>query len=135
MDLNSLISNIQWIPVIVMTILSFVIGFIWHRPFLFGKIWKKENNPDDKPVKINTPLIFGGTAILHFLCMTGLSAVVSGQGAINGLLTGFFISFFWVLPAMGGTYLFANRSLKLLDIDAGMYLVLFTFSGFILGIW
>lgn len=74
MNCNELISNIHWIAVAVLTLLSFVIGFIWHRPFLFGKSWKKENNPDDKPVKINAPLIFGGTAVLHFLATAGLSA-------------------------------------------------------------
>jgi hypothetical protein len=36
---------------------------------------------------------------------------------------------------MTGTYLFANRSLKLLAIDAGMYIFLFTVAGLILGTW
>jgi hypothetical protein len=36
---------------------------------------------------------------------------------------------------MAATYLFANRSLKLLAIDAGMYFVLFGISGLVLGIW
>jgi hypothetical protein len=52
------------------------------------KTRKKENNPEDLKIKINAPLIFGGTATVHFLA-----------------------------------------------IDAGMYMVLFSFSGFILGIW
>ena len=45
------------------------------------------------------------------------------------------ISIIWIVPAMSGTYLFANRSIILLAIDAGMYIVLFSVSGFILGIW
>ena len=135
MGLDNLISNIQWIPVIVLTLFSFVLGFSWHQPFLFGKTWKKENNPDDVQLKINAPLIFGGTAAVHLMAMAGLSAVISGQGGLKGLLYGFLISVFWVLPSMTGTYLFANRSVKLLAIDAGMYMALFSFSGFILGIW
>jgi len=135
MSLDNLISNIHWIPVIVLTIFSFVIGFGWHQPLLFGRTWKRENNPDNVQLKINAPFIFGGTAVAHFLAITGLSAVISGQGGLKGLLCGFLISAFWVLPSMTGTYLFANRSVKLLAIDAGMYMVLFSFSGFILGIW
>jgi hypothetical protein len=135
MNISNLISNVHWIPVIVLTVFSFLIGFVWHRPLLFGKAWKRENNPDDKPIKINAPLIFTGTAVMHFLAITGLSAIISGQGAINGIVTGFLISIVWVLPAMSGTYLFANRSIKLLAIDSGMYIVLFTISGLILGIW
>ncbi len=134
MNLSSLISNIHWIPVIVLTIVSFIIGFAWHQPFLFGKTWKGENYHNDM-LKINAPLIFGGTAAMHFLAILSLSAVISGHGGIYGAVTGLLISIVWILPAMSGTYLFANRSIKLLAIDSGMYIVLFTFSGFILGIW
>lgn len=134
MDLLNLISNIHWIPVIVMTIFSFILGTAWHAPLLFGKPWKEENKYD-RTKKINVPLIFGGTAVMHFLAISGISAIVSGMGGLNGMLTGFFISFVWIVPAMSGTYLFANRSIKLLAIDAGMYILLFSVSGFILAIW
>lgn len=135
MDLSSLMANIDWLPVIVLTIFSFLIGFIWHQPFLFGKTWKRENNPINEPIKINAPLIFGGSAIMHFLAIIGLSAVISGQGGSNGAVIGFLISVVWVLPAMSATYLFANRSIRLLAIDSGMYIVLFTLFGLILGVW
>lgn len=136
MNLNELISNIDWLPVIFLVIASFIIGFLWHQPFLFGKTWKKENNYSDEiKAKINAPLIFGGTALMHFIAITGLSAVASGSGAVNGLLVGLLISIVWVLPALAGTYLFANRSLKLLAIDAGNYIVLFSICGLVLGIW
>ncbi len=134
MNLNILINNIHWIPVIVLTLFSFVIGFAWHQPFMFGKIWKKENYPDDMP-EINASVIFGGTAVMHFLAILSLSAIISGHGGKYGLVAGFLISVFWILPAMAGTYLFANRSVKLLAIDSGMYIVLFSISGYILGIW
>jgi len=135
MHLSNLISYIHWIPVIIMTVFSFVIGFAWHSPFLFGKTWKKENNPTNIPIKINAPLIFGGTAIMHFMAISTLSSIVSGRGWMHGLISGFLISICWIVPAMAGTYLFANRSLKLLAIDAGMYIVLFSLSGFVLGIF
>lgn len=135
MELYFLVTNIHWLPVVVLTVLSFALGAAWHQPFLFGKTWNKEINPSQEERKLNIPLIFGGTAVMHFLAIVGLSAVVSGQGAMHGLLGGFLISIVWVLPTMSGTYLFAGRSLKLLAIDAGMYVVLFSLSGLILGVW
>ncbi len=134
MDFCSLLANIHWIPVLVLTVLSFALGFAWHQPFLFGKAWKAENFPNGLP-QFNGALIFGGTAVMHLLALAGLSAVVSGQGAMSGLLTGLLIGVLWVLPAMAGTYLFANRSLRLLAIDAGMYLVLLALCGLLLGMW
>ncbi len=135
MNLLSLISNIHWIPVIVLTIFSFALGAFWHSSLIFGKTWKKENNPTNIPVRINAPLIFGCTAVMHFLAICGLSAVASGMGGTTGLMDGLLISLVWILPAMTGTYLFANRSFRLLTIDAGMYTVLFSITGYILGIW
>lgn len=130
------IAEIHWLTVLVLTFISFVIGMIWHHRILFGNIWKEENKATftDKS-KINAPLIFGGTAFLHFLALAGLDAVTVGKGAIDGMLTGLYISLLWVLPTMGGTYLFANRSLRILAIDAGMYILLFTLSGLVMGVW
>ncbi len=135
MELAFHFSHIHWLPVLVMTIFSFLLGSVWHMKFLFGKTWTKENYGEEDPKKGNIPLIFGGTAIMHLLLITTLSALVVETGAMKGMLTGLMISVFWVLPVMAGTYLFAGRSMKLLAIDAGMYLVLFTLSGFVLGIW
>jgi len=135
MNLKSLIVNIHWIPVIVMTLSSFVLGALWHTKYLFGRAWAREINPDKKPIVMNFKLIFGGTALAHFVAIASLSAILSGTGALHGFLTGLLISGMWILPAMTGTYLFANRSLKLLAIDAGMYLLLFSVTGLVMGIW
>lgn len=135
MDLSVLIGNINWLAVFVLTIASFGIGMTWHQNFLFGKAWKEENYPNNKPIKVNVPLVFGGTALVHFLAIAGLSEICSGTGGLQGFLMGFFVSVVWVFPAFAGTYLFAGKSLKILAIDAGMYVVLFSLSGFILGIW
>ena len=134
MNLPALLPNIHWLPVIVMTIVSFALGAAWHQKFLFGKTWTAENKSTlDK--KMNIPLVFGGTAIAHFLTLAGLSGLVANTGWHNGLHVGLFISVIFSLPPMAATYLFANRSLKLLAIDAGMYVVLFALSGALFGIW
>jgi len=135
MNISHLISNIHWLPVVAMTIFSFALGSFWHSPLLFGKTWKKENNYPTSKKDLNLPLIFGGTAVLNFIALAGLCAVVSGLTATEGLVTGFLISMVWSLTTMGGTYLFANRSLKLLAIDATMYIVLFSIGGLVLAIW
>lgn len=134
MNLSALFSNIHWLSVAVTTVLSFVVGFAWHQKFLFGPTWTDENKTTLEK-KMIIPLIFGGTAVMHFVAFAGLSAVVSNSGWLNGLLAGLLVSAIWILPAITATYLFANRSLKLLAIDAGMYVVLFSIAGCILGVW
>ena len=135
MLVTDLFSAIHWLPVVVMTLVSFALGAFWHSPVLFGKLWEKENNYNIPKDELNMPLVFGGTAVLHFVALAGLNAVISGSGALNGLLTGLLVSIVWTLTTLGGTYLFANRSIKLLLVDAGMYVVLFALAGLIFGIW
>ncbi|MBV5311946.1 MAG: hypothetical protein JZU47_01550 [Prolixibacteraceae bacterium] len=43
MNLATFIPNFHWIPVIVMTIVSFALGAVWHQKFLFGKTLTDEN--------------------------------------------------------------------------------------------
>ncbi|HCY41495.1 MAG TPA: hypothetical protein DHV48_09095 [Prolixibacteraceae bacterium] len=134
MNLATLMPNIHWIPVIVMTIVSFALGAAWHQKFLFGKTWTNENKPTlDR--KMNIPLIFGGTAVVHFLTLAGLNGLVAGTGWHNGLHVGLFVSVIFILPALTATYLFANRSLRLLAIDTGMYVLLFAMAGAVFGVW
>ncbi len=135
MELALHLGDIHWLPVLVMTIFSFILGAVWHSKFLFGNTWTKENYGEENPKKGNMPLMFGGTAIMHLLLIATLSALVSDSGPLKGLLTGFIVFLFWVFPALAGTYLFAGRSMKLLSVDAGMYMVLFTLSGLVLAIW
>jgi Protein of unknown function (DUF1761) len=135
MYINEIVSNIHWLPVVVMTFISFAIGAFWHSSLLFGKRWKAENSATFSKDKINAPLVFGGTALFHFIALAGLSGVTSGEGWSDGLLTGLVISLVWVLPTMAGTYLFANRSLRLLAIDTGMYIFLYALAGLAFGAW
>lgn len=135
MNLHTLIANIHWLQVIVLTLCSFVIGFAWHTPYMFGHVWKKENGVQGPPGKGRTILIFGLTAVLHLMAFAALSAFISGRGGNKGILLGFIVSFFCVMPAMGGTYLFANRSMKLFAIDAGLYVFMFSLAGLVLGAW
>lgn len=135
MNLSILFVHFYRTPVIVLTLASLALGALWHSRFLFGNVWNKEINPAGTQRAINAPLIFGGAAILHLLAVASLSAVVAKHGMAAGLLTGLTISIVWVLPAIGATYLFATRSLRLLAIDAGFYIVFFSLAGLVLGIW
>ena len=105
MNLSGLIANIHWIPVMVMTVFSFALGAFWHTGFMFGKTWSAENNADKARLKAKTPMIFGGTAIMHFLAIAGTGAIAAGTGAMNGLTAGFLISVVWMLPVQEATCL------------------------------
>jgi hypothetical protein len=135
MELSKAISEINWLAVIVVTVLSFVLGALWHSPVLFGKTWSKEIKRD-KDQKIDFKLIFGLSLVANFAALVMLAAFVGKNStAFQGLIDGLLISIFWIASSIGVTYLFATRSLKLFLIDAGYYIVFFPIAGMILGAW
>jgi hypothetical protein len=65
MNLATLISDIHWIPVIVMTIVSFTLGAVWHQKFLFGKTLTDENKSTlDKKMNIISLLLLSELYLL-----------------------------------------------------------------------
>jgi hypothetical protein len=54
---------------------------------------------------------------------------------MDGATTGFLIGLLFVAMAMGITYLFERKSLKLFFINAGYQIITFTVIGLILGLW
>lgn len=137
MNLLKSISDVNLLAVIVVTILSFPLGFLWHSKFLFLNAWKKENKmTDELPEKVNFAKVFGLTAVFHFIAMLFLATFIGRHSTyLEGFVSGFIISIAWVTTSFGAKYLFVNRSMKLLLIDAGFYVVLYSIAGLILGAW
>jgi len=96
-----------------------------------------ENGFDEEKLKQgNMGIIFGGSFILS-LIISFVFVLFLGpeRDAMFGASAGFMAGLFWVATAMGITYLFERKSLKLFLINAGYHVVTFTVIGFILGLW
>lgn len=130
------LTAINWLSVIVVTLLSFPLGSAWHSK-LFGKAWKEDARPVfDGSKKINFIKLFGFSAVMHFMAIAGLDLVIGIQSTwISGLLTGAAVSVFWVFTTFAVTHSFAGRTFRLILIDAGFYVLLFAAGGSILGAW
>lgn len=129
------LSDINWLSVVLLTVLSFILGGLWHSPVMFGKAWSKELNRN-KDAKINAPLIFGLSAVAHFIALVLFAAFVGHDISLaDGIVKGLIVSIGWISAGMGVTYLFASRSLKLFLIDAGFYVVFFVLAGIVFSLW
>ena len=84
----------------------------------------------------NPAVIFGLSAVLHIVAVVGLALLVGvNSTASQGLLLGLFVAIVWISTAIGVTYVFVGRTLRLFLIDAGFYVVFLALSGLILGVW
>lgn len=137
MNLATLFSGINWFAVFIITLLSFGLGALWHSKLLFGKAWAEDSKtPYNSSNHGNPAIIFGLTAVLHFIAVIGLAVLIGkNSNPIAGFIFGFMVSLVWISTAIGVTYVFVGRTFRLFLIDAGFYVVFLSLAGWILGSW
>ena len=136
MDFQQSIESINYFAVLVAALSAFLIGGLWYS-LLFAKPWMKENGFTDEQLRnSNMGKIFGGSFVFSLIISFVLVLFLGPERtAIFGASAGFMAGLFWVATAMGITYLFERKSLKLFLINAGYHVITFTVMGLILGAW
>jgi hypothetical protein len=131
--------SISWAAIAVATIAAMAIGSIWYGP-LFGEKWmrlvklsKKDTEKSwQKPMLVMLVLsVLQAFILAHFIAYAQYYYFETSEVTI-GILTGFWLWAGFVLPVLGGSYLFARRSLELMKIDLGNYLVTLVAMGAII---
>jgi hypothetical protein len=130
------IDSINYFAVIAAALSAFLIGGVWYSA-LFAKPWMEENGLTQADLsKGSMSKIFGGSLLLSIIISFVLALFLGPErDAVIGASAGFMTGLFWVAAAMGITYLFERKSLKLFLINAGYHVITFTIMGLILGVW
>ena len=136
MDFQQSLESINYFAVVVAALSAFIIGGLWYS-VLFAKAWMVENGFDEETLKSsNMAKIFGGAFIFSLIISFVLVLFLGPErDAVMGATAGFMAGLFWVATAMGITYLFERKSLKLFLINAGYHVITFTIMGLIVGMW
>ncbi|MDX1405162.1 MAG: DUF1761 domain-containing protein [Woeseiaceae bacterium] len=137
MNLAESLAGVNWLAVVISTVIAFAVGAVWYSKTLFGSAWLEEVGLTEQAVNdANMPMTFGGTFVLQFLAVTALAVLLgSDSNWLDGLQAGLLVGVFWVATAYGTTYLFEQRSMRLFFINAGYNVVLFAIVGMIIGFW
>jgi hypothetical protein len=87
MDMNELTMNVNWLAVSVGTVLSFMLGWLWYSPKLFGKKWAEGSGIElaDSSAMPVAPLVF---QLLATFLLAWLVAITATH---NALLTAILI--------------------------------------------
>ncbi|MBK8405900.1 MAG: DUF1761 domain-containing protein [Saprospiraceae bacterium] len=132
-------SHINWLAVIISSLLAFVIGYFWYGPFMFGPKWQKENKLTDDQLRNGNMAQLYGTAlflILFFCIILNLNLITTDKnGMADGIKHGFLISVGFICTSLGVSYLFSRRSIQLFLIDAGYFVCISVVMGAILASW
>ena len=136
---TSLISEINWLSVLIASIVYFGIGAIWYAP-LFGKSWVKYHNID-----INDPEAKKGVAglmitsfLIMFIICFGLAVMIARMdlsSAMSGLKLGLLTGICFSAAAISTTYLYLKKPSALHMIDGLYHVVGQIAASIILCVW
>ncbi|MDB6168142.1 MAG: hypothetical protein JWM88_1006 [Verrucomicrobia bacterium] len=134
--------HLNWLAVIVTTVVGFLLGWLWYSPLLFGNVWKAEMKVTDEKMK---EIAQKGMArffllgLLYTLISTiALAVLIRAHIPVTwskGARYGAFIGAVIVGARMLNAGVWEMRTLKLQAIKVGHEIVLFALQGAILTVW
>lgn len=136
---SSILSNINWLHVLVATLAYFMLGAIWYS-FLFQKQWIAYhkidvNNPDAKK---GVGAIMGLSFLLFFVICLAMAIIISKlqlTQAISGVKLGLFTGIGFSAMAISITYLYLQKHRGLHLIDGLYHTVGQVIAAVILCVW
>lgn len=128
-------AEVDYLAVLIATVATMVLGFLWYSPVLLGNAWVKQRGMKMEDISGGGPLTYvltaltalGGAFILALL-LTLTDEATMASGLIVGLLIGISASL-----KIGMNYLFEGHKLGLYFITIGYHLVSYAVAGLIIG--
>ena len=154
----------NYLAILVSSLSTLLVGFVWYNPKVFGTIWMKESGmTEEKAKQSNMAKVFGLTIFYSLLLAIMLPQIVNHEiGALqatggnpqdaalidflkvhhgkflsfkHGALHGTMTGIFLALPITAINALFEQKSWKYILVNAGYWIVSFAIMGAILCGW
>ena len=116
--MNEITNNVNWVAVIVGTLVAFLLGWLWYSPKLFGTKWAEGvgvNLDGSKPSALALVVQFAATFLLAWII--GVTAVA------NALLSAILIVL-TIVCLMVASGLFCQKSRYAITTEAGFVVVM-----------
>ncbi len=156
--------EMNYLAVLVAALSSFLVGFIWYNPKVFGTVWMHETGMTEEKARQSSMFkVFGLTFVFAFMLAFFMPTLVIHQiGALqlaggnekdaaflaymdvhghmyrsfgHGALHGLFTALFVVVPVIATNSLFEQKSFKYAAITSGYWIVVMTIMGAIICGW
>ncbi|MCR9239380.1 MAG: DUF1761 domain-containing protein [Alphaproteobacteria bacterium] len=117
--MNELTSNVNWLAVIIGTIVSFIIGWLWYSPILFGKKWAEGSG-----VELGTASSMPVAAMVTQLVSTFFLALLVGVTAAQNALATIILIVLTVAGFVMSVGLFVKKSTFAILVDGGFIVIM-----------
>ncbi|GGH65157.1 DUF1761 domain-containing protein [Phaeocystidibacter marisrubri] len=128
--------SINWFAILLATLSSFVLGFIWYNPKVFGTAWAKAAGIDmeDPEARKGMGKIFGMAFLFAFIMATFASYFLyNHMGSLEEVLrvSGLYLGFGIIAMNTGVTGMYERKSLVYILINGGYQIVSLMIFGLI----
>lgn len=139
--MTAALASLNYVAVLVVTIIGFLIGWLWYSPVLFAKAWMAEMKFTPESMAACKPQmgrLFTKSFVYTLVATFALAWLLHAhgtKGAVRGAEFGAVIGLLIVgMNTLNGS-LWEMRSMKLQAINVGYQTVLFAAQGAILAVW
>lgn len=132
--------NINWISMIIATLVPMIAGFIWYHKAVLGQAWMTETGlTEEKIASANMGKTMGLSLVMSFLLAFFMLNFCNGIGQEgefdtfkHGMAHGAIIGVFVIIPIFVTNGLFEQRSMKLTFINAIYWIITLMIMGGVL---
>ncbi len=129
--------SVNWLAIVVATLASMAVGFVWFSPGVFGSAWMAEigRSPDEMGA---SPTLYLWTLLAAFVTAYILALFIGHVGnasLVSGLLAGLVAGVGFVATSFATHAIFHSYTLRHWLITAGHQVVSLAVMGTILGAW
>lgn len=132
-------TQINILPIIVSSIVSFGIGSLWYSPFLFGKEWMEGRHIESESIKkfgvIKSYFIQFIFSVITFSVLAFIISMAEVRTSTDGAFLGLLSWLGFIVPPSLSAFLWKRDSFTLFLIDAVNNLIVLTIGGAIIGAW
>ena len=128
---------INWLAVIVVAIIYFLIHFFWYFPFVFGNMWLKLVGKESEPKSkiIRDTIIMIPTSFVTVLMIEVIMDLTAMNDIVSALIISMLLWVGFVATIAINQNNFNDRGVKLFLLEYGFYLIGFIIAGLILAVW
>lgn len=130
--------SINYLAVIVATIVIIVLGAVWYMPAVFGKHWMELaglSQTAPKQSMLRSYAVTAGTTLLMVYVMAHIIEFAGANSATTGSQTAFWVWLGFVATTSAINYNFEQRPWPLYWLVNAHHLVTFIVAGIILAVW
>ena len=134
------LARINWMSVVVATIVGFGLGAIWYNQSVFGRAWVEDLGGLKDPAAMKASMVraMGLNFVMTLLTAIGVAWLIRLTGAkslVGGTKVGLLCAFAFVVTSYVGDAQYAQTKNRFLAITAGYRAAMITLMGAILGAW